>query len=66
MSTKEFIKAKVNEIGIKHLLERIKKYKIGFFENTNKINFMNSEWIWKSIPSLARKGQLKQRKSTNY
>lgn len=59
MSTKEFIKAKVNEIGIKHLLERIKKYKIGFFENTNKINFMNSEWIWKSIPSLARKGQLK-------
>lgn len=34
---KALIKTKVNEIGIKHLLDRIKKYKIWFFENTNKI-----------------------------
>lgn len=34
---KELINTKVNEIGIKHLLDRIKKYIIWFFENTNKI-----------------------------
>lgn len=34
---KELINTKVNEIVIKHLLDRIKKYKIWFFENTNNI-----------------------------